>query len=234
MSYFRQYRPTRHNQLPPGVLNLIIINVIMYVVTELAWRHREIDMRILLGLHHPFSDDFRWYQYVTSMFMHADPMHIGYNMLGLWLFGHILENHFGTRRFMIFYLVCGLGASLIYQVWGSFAQLNLLHKIGMEGSAVSLLSANPPLGYLIGASGAVFGLIMGAALLSPNTQLYYMGFLGIPMKIKWIATIYGLLEVWRGYQMSAGDNVAHFAHIGGMIFGFILVKIYARSRTNFY
>lgn len=234
MNYFRQYRPAKHTTLPPGVLNLIIINVILFVAKQFA-ESRGIDMGNILGLHHPFAPDFTWYQYLTSMFMHADAMHLIFNMIGLWLFGYMLENAFGTKRFMIFYLVAGLGASAIYQVWMSIVQYKMMHAnlIFQHAGFWDLMQAYPPYGYLIGASGAVFGLLMGSALLFPNTQLPYMGFLGFPMKVKWIALIYGGGELLRSFQAQE-DHVAHFAHIGGMIFGFILVKIYSRNRTSFY
>jgi membrane associated rhomboid family serine protease len=233
MSFFRQFKPARHTQMPPGVLNLIIINVIMFAAMQFG-RTSGIEMNLLLGLHHPFTYDFSWYQYLTSMFMHGNLMHLAFNMIGLWLFGHLLENAFGTRRFLIFYLICGLGASFIYQVWESIAQYRAIVQQGVDLGFFKTLQAYPPFGYMVGASGAVYGLLMGAALLFPNTTLPYMGFMGMPMKIKWLAVIYGGAEIFRSWKQNPGDNVAHFAHIGGMIFGFILVKIFARSRTNFY
>lgn len=233
MNYFRQYRPARHTTLPPGVLNLIIINVIMFAAKQFAVS-RGIDMDQLLGLHHPFSQDFSWYQYITSMFMHGDMWHLIFNMIGLWLFGYMLENAYGTKRFMIYYLITGLGASLIYQTWVSINQYQALHGAGLQGSFIDILQAHPPLSYLIGASGAVYGLLMGSALLFPNTQLPYMGFMGIPMKVKWIAILYGGGELFRAWQQNPADRTAHLAHIGGMIFGFILVKIFAQNRNSFY
>jgi membrane associated rhomboid family serine protease len=233
MSYFRQFRPTKHEQFPPGVKNLIIINGIMFIAKSFA-DSRGIDMNGKLGIYHPFCDNFQWYQYVTNMFMHGSVMHILFNMIGLWLFGHMLENALGLKRFLIFYLVCGVGASFIYQVWESFAQYRLLSHAAPGAGMIDLLQAFPPCIPAVGASGAVYGLLMGAALLFPNTEVSYFGFMGFPIKIKWLAVIYGGLEIYRGIGMSGGDNVAHFAHIGGMIFGFILVKIYARNRSNFY
>lgn len=234
MSYFRQYRPARHSQLPPAVLNLIIINGIFFLA-KLFGESRGMEMDVLLGLHHPFAHDFHWYQYITSLFMHADLGHIGYNMFGLWMFGHLLENAFGTKRFLIFYMICGIGAALIFQGWESYLRVHQVHHDlpFIQLSALEILRAYPPQGPLIGASGAVFGLLMGAALLFPNTEMRYMGPMGIPIKIKWLAIIFGVGELYLGWR-NQGDSIAHFAHIGGMIFGFILVKIYSRSRTNFY
>ncbi len=227
---YQRFRPTTQNRMPPGVLNMIVLNVIMFVVKFIA-ANKFIDLDILLGLHHPFSPDFHFYQYITSMFMHADFSHILFNMFGLWIFGHMLENAYGTKRFLIFYLVSGVGASLIYQIWGSINQYN--HLVGDVPGIIEALKVYPPVNYLIGASGAVFGVLMGAALLFPNTEMYMM-FIPIPVKLKWLAVFYGGAELYRGIQQSSGDNVAHFAHIGGMIFGFILVKIYSRNKNHFY
>lgn len=231
MSYFKQYRPTSSNRMPFVVLNLIILNVIFYVAKILAHNAQNLDLGGLLGLYHPFSPDFHWFQFATSMFMHASPSHIIFNMLGLWMFGHMLENVWGARRFLIFYLVCGLGASLIYLGWETWSTVQFLNQYG-DGWA--LLQEYPPQTPMVGASGAVYGLLMGAALLFPNTEMHMMFMMGYPIKLKWLAIIYGVVELYTGYQANAGDNVAHFAHIGGMIFGFILVQIYKRSRNNFY
>lgn len=215
--------------MPPGVLNLIILNVILFVTKQLAGERVNLDYE--LGLHHPWSPDFHWYQYITSLFMHGDFGHLAFNMLGLWMFGHMLENAYGLKRFLIFYFISGLGASLIYQVWISIVRYNLFDG---AMSFTEVMNMFPPENYLIGASGAVYGLMMGAALLFPNTEMYFMGFMGIPVRLKWLAVIYGGGELVRAYQSESGDNVAHLAHIGGMIFGFILVKIYARDKTHFY
>lgn len=231
MSYFKQFRPTSNNRMPFVVLNLIILNVIFYVAKILAYNAQKLDLGGLLGLFHPLSSDFHWFQFATSIFMHASPSHIIFNMLGLWMFGHMLENVWGARRFLIFYLVCGLGASLIYLGWETWSTVQFLNQYG-DGWA--LLQEYPPQTPMVGASGAVYGLLMGAALLFPNTEMHMMFMMGYPIKLKWLAIIYGVVEIYTGYQASAADNVAHFAHIGGMIFGFILVQIYKRSRNNFY
>jgi len=228
-------------------VNLIIVNVIFFVAKYLALRSQRLDLDNLLGLYHPLSPNFHWWQIVTHMFMHASIMHLLFNMIGLFFFGRMLENVWGAKRFLIFYLVCGLGASAIYigwETWSAVAELNRIYggngwehlteytangeMVGESLEAMYGLLFIP----MIGASGAVFGLLMGAALLFPNTTIYIYG--AIPVKLKWLAIIYGLVEIYSGYANSQGDNTAHFAHIGGMIFGFILVQIYKRSRNNFY
>lgn len=241
MSQFR-FRPVGGSTFI--VLNLIILNVIFFVAKFLALRSQRLDLDNVLGLFHPLSPNFHWFQFLTSMFMHASVMHLLFNMIGLFFFGRMLENVWGPRRFLIYYLICGLGASAIYIGWETFnavSYLNnfgdgwqLLMKFADDGGMVGQSMAIYGLLYtpMIGASGAVFGLLMGAALLFPNSQVYIYG--AIPIKLKWLAIIYGGLELYSGYKAFEGDNVAHFAHIGGMIFGFILVQIYKRSRSNFY
>lgn len=243
MSQFR-FRPVRGT--PFIVLNLIILNVIFFVAKTLAMTQSNLDLDEKLGLFHPLSPNFHWYQFLTSMFMHANVTHLLFNMIGVFFFGRMLENVWGQRRFLIYYLVCGLGASAIYVGWETYSVVHALNAAsggngwallkeyadngGMVGQSMVVygLLYTP----LIGASGAVFGLLAGAALLFPNTSVYIYG--AIPVKLKWLAIIYGLVELYSGYRTSAGDNVAHFAHIGGMIFGFILIQIYKRSRNNFY
>ncbi|MEO5642733.1 MAG: rhomboid family intramembrane serine protease [Bacteroidia bacterium] len=246
MSYQR-FRPTSGSRMPPGVLNLIILNVILFITT-LLFNSQDFAYGVTgqsvfenkLTLHHPLSEDFHFYQYLTSMFMHANFQHILFNMFGLWIFGAMVENAYGTKRFIIFYLICGVGASLIYQGWQSFEQYNaVIDFYASNGDSraglgfIEALQMHPPMGSLLGASGAVFGVLMGAALLFPNTEMYMM-FIPIPVKLKWLAVLYGGAELYNSWQMNPADNVAHFAHLGGMIFAFILVKIYARSKTNFY
>jgi membrane associated rhomboid family serine protease len=227
---YQRFSPMSQNRMPPGVLNLIVINVIFFIAKNFA-ESKYIDLGNILGLHHPFSKEFHFYQYVTSIFMHADFAHILFNMFGLWVFGAMLENAFGTKRFLIFYLICGVGASIIYQIWVSAIQYNSF--VGNVPGIIEALLTYPPPGILIGASGAVYGILMGAALLFPNTEMYMM-FIPIPVKLKWLAVFYGVAELYNSVHIDSSDNVAHFAHIGGMIFGFILVKIYSQNKTHFY
>ncbi len=227
MSNFK-FRPVGSGT-PFVVLNLVIINVIFFVAKLLAWNSQQLDLGEILGLYHPFNPNFHWYQLVTGMFMHGDFRHILFNMFGLWFFGRMLENVWGPKRFLIYYMICGVGASLIYLGWETFSAVTYLNQFG---NGWDLIREFPPLAPMVGASGAVFGLLIGAALLFPNSVINIYGI--IPLKLKWLAIIYGAAELYSGYQGSAGDNVAHFAHIGGMIFGFILVQIYKRDKSNFY
>lgn len=242
MSQFR-FRPAGTTGTPPVVLNLIILNVIFFIAKFFA-ESKGIDLDKLLGLYHPLSPYFKPWQIVTCMFMHANFRHLLFNMLGLFFFGRMLENVWGPKRFLIFYIVCGLGASAIYLGWETWTAVHELNQYGDGWAMLREYADNYtmvgrsigawPLLYvpMVGASGAIFGLLMGAALLFPNTTIYL--YMAIPLKLKWLALIYGLIEVYSGYINSYTDNTAHFAHVGGMIFGFILVQIYKRSRSNFY
>ena len=247
MNQFR-FRPVGGGMdMRSAVMNLIIINVIFYIAKFFA-ATKGIDLDQLLGLHHPMSPFFHWWQIITHMFMHGGLWHLVFNMLGLYFFGRMLEGVWGTRRFVIYYLICGLGAAAIYIGWDTWLIIRELNKYGDGWALLREYVANytmVPVGHpafgiiyipMVGASGAIFGLLMGAALLFPNTevQLLLMYIIPVRLKIKWIAILYGGFELLSGISRTPGDSVAHFAHIGGMIFGFILVQIYKRNRNNFY
>jgi len=179
----------------PVVLNLIIINALVYVAQLVLDKSVGLTNRIAL---YSFNDpDFRPYQLVTHMFAH-DPtsfFHIIFNMYALWMFGSVLERIWGPKRFLIFYLACGLAAGV--------AQMLI-----MKGMAV-------------GASGAIMGLLAGFAYLFPNTQFYIIP-IPVPIKAKFLVAIYAAIDLFGGFSGST-DNIAHFAHLGGLAMGFILV-----------
>jgi membrane associated rhomboid family serine protease len=244
MSQFK-FKPVGNGvDMKSAVMNLIVINVIFFIAKFFA-NSKGIDLDNTLALHHPLSPDFHWFQFITCMFMHASVMHILFNMIGLYFFGRMLENVWGTKRFLIYYLVCGLGASAIYIGWETFSAVRMLdaYSDGQGWNTLMNMTEDPSrigqstgiydmiFGVMLGASGAVYGLIMGAAMLFPNTTIYIYG--AFPVKLKWLALIVGGIALYSGYSPS-GDHVAHFAHLGGMIFGFILVKIYQRDRSNFF
>lgn len=287
-----EFRPGRFQVLPTVVKNLIIINVIM-VFGQFALGKYGIDLADYLGLHYWRSELFKPWQLLTHMFMHGSYndvggtiSHIFFNMFALWMFGSVLENIWGPKRFLIFYIVCGIGAAVlhlgvlgwgyhvieqafrhyqqdptldnfviftrdhllpikaqagtrlvdVYNTWMNNPQMNLgqesvsainqyLHGVRLnDGVYISGLFDEAT----VGASGAVFGVLFAFGYLFPNT-LIYLYFL-VPIKAKYVVAGFALIELFSGIQNSAGDNVAHFAHLGGMIVAFILIRIW--NKTN--
>ncbi len=203
----------------PVVKNLIIINVLFFVATLFVGVNFNIDLRGILGMRAFFADNFQPFQIATYMFMHGDFWHIAINMFVLWMFGSALEQHWGAKRFLFFYLFTGLGAAFVYSMynfWEYYPAISQLKAIGQFDAA--LFNKLPP---VVGASGAVYGLLMAYGTLFPNheIQLYFF----IPMKAKFFVVLIIIFELFTGIQNNPGDNVAHFAHLGGMLFGLILL-----------
>lgn len=191
-------------QTPPVVLNLIIINVLVYMATALLPLGKWIfGFGSLFWVGNPL---FHTYQFITYMFLHANFEHVFFNMFALWMFGRTLEYELGSRRFLVYYMVCGIGAALI-QMLAAWASGEYYIQ-------------------LVGASGAVMGLLLAFGVMHPNAMIVLL-ILPIPMKAKWFVIIYGVIELflgWTGY----GGNVAHFAHVGGMLWGFLLLHYWKR------
>ena len=205
-------------------------------------------------MHYPGSNHFEPYQVITHFFMHGDFMHILFNMIGLIVFGTQLERYWGKKRFFIFYFVTALGAAAlhflvqgieIYNISGEwFPNLvidtppgQFVQSISYTGiDGLSLEQNNSIVRYyygtVVGASGAVYGLLMAFALLFPNTEFRLL-FPPVTLKAKWLALIMGGIALYSAYQDS-GDSIAHFAHLGGMLFGFIMIQIWKRDKSNFY
>lgn len=242
------FRPNT-NAIPPVVKNLIIINVIMLLATYVL-SLRGFDLANILGLHYFKSPDFEPYQLITHMFMHGGFLHLLFNMFALWMFGRVLENVWGPKRFFIFYFVTGLGAAIFYsfvnyiefqyiasKLTPEVVQDIMAHGadilnqgqnyVGQAGKLNSIL--NVP---TVGASGAVFGILLGFGMLFPNTELMLL-FPPIPIKAKYFVAGYGAIELYSGLTNSGG-NIAHFAHLGGMLFGFIMIKYWNSHTNNFY
>lgn len=196
---------TSNSKITPVVLNLIIINALVYVAQMIL--DKTIGLTNYLALYSYQSEFFKPYQLVTHMFAHSPAtfFHILFNMYALWMFGVVLERVWGPKRFLIFYLVCGLAAGL--------AQM---YTMDINGSAV-------------GASGAIMGLLAAFAYLFPNTQFYILPF-PFPIKAKYMVAIYAAIDLFGGLHPGGSDNIAHFAHLGGMVMGFILVIIW--NKTN--
>ena len=244
----QNFRPSI-NTVPPVVKNLIIINVLMLLATFVL-QMRGIDLANVLGLHYIESPEFRPYQLVTHMFMHGGLMHLVFNMFALWMFGRVLESVWGPKRFFIYYFVTGLGAAALHtfvnymefhyiaakiapqDVQAVFSQgAGLLQQgqnwVGPAGKLNMIL--NTP---TVGASGAVFGILLGFGMLFPNTQLMLL-FPPIPIKAKYFVAGYGAIELFSGIT-NPGDNIAHFAHLGGMLFGFFMIRYWNKNTRNFY
>lgn len=286
-----QYRLGGFQMLPPVVKNLLIINVIMFLATNVFQSTIHVNLNDVLGLHWIGSEKFEVYQVVTYMFMHGSFQHIFFNMFAVWMFGSAVENYWGAKRFLTYYVATGIGAAVIHYVTVYFGQLlpfnqvmnaflefpstetlrefvsyhniadyihpsvdqtmyeyyresiNSLNAM-LNGNATKdqILAVNSfMLEYkeyylnfpnVVGASGSLFGLLLAFGMLFPNQRIF-MIFLPIPIKAKYFVMAYGAIELFSGLSNRPGDNVAHFAHLGGMIFGFLLIR-YWQKHDNTY
>ncbi len=228
-------RPTFNNA--SVVKTLLILNIAVYILTYLVHSTQGYDLDINLGLHYFGADNFKPHQLISFLFMHAplwegtnNIFHIVFNMYGLWMFGQILENYWGSKRFFTYYMICGIGSGLTQEL----AWYYYLHH---DQLLMSLASSPQYETYInqitaIGASGAIFGLLLAFGMIFPNVPLFIM-FIPVPIKAKWLVIGYGLYELFGGVSNRGGDNVAHYAHIGGIIFGFVMIMIWKRKpRTN--
>ena len=244
MSY-GQFRPTSFKILPPVVKNLLIINGLFFLATWTLQSSFRIDLNSILGLHYPLSESFSPYQMVSYMFMHGGFAHLFFNMFALWMFGNALENAWGPKRFLSYYMVTGIGAAVV-QIIVTYIRIStiesqldpmVVQRVYEEGAEIlgrNMNYSDPLLGKLnaminsttVGASGAVFGILLAFGMLFPNSVIYL--YFAIPIKAKWFVIIYGAIELYAGIANNPADNVAHFAHLGGMIFGFFLIKYWKR------
>jgi membrane associated rhomboid family serine protease len=233
--------------MPVVVKNLLIINGLFFLASIAIP-----DLSKLLGAFYYDSPFFEPWQVITHMFMHANFTHILFNMFALWLFGSAIERVWGPNRFLQYYLITGLGAFVLHYAVVSYEAQQLIAELGPE--AVNLVKTegvklwasgrnytNPEeLGQLniiynvpvVGASGAVFGLLLAFGMMFPNTRLIML-FFPVPIKAKYFVMIYGAIELFSGLANRPGDNVAHFAHLGGMLFGYLLIKYWQKSNNNY-
>lgn len=196
----------RYFQTPPVVKNLIIINVLVYMATALLPVGDTIMQYCALSLGTPY---FHTYQFITYMFLHANFEHIFFNMFALWMFGRTLEYELGSKRFLTYYMVCGVGAGVLQLLVGW-----LEYRYGNVGMMALMVPT-------VGASGAVFGLLLAFGVMHPNAVIMLL-IPPIPMKAKWFVVVYGVIELFFGIS-GRMDGVAHFAHVGGMLWGFLLL-----------
>lgn len=215
--------------MPKVTKNLIIINILFFFGTIVAERYG-IDLVRYLGLHFFLADHFNPAQLFTYMFMHAGFGHIFFNMFALWMFGRVLEHIWGPKRFLFYYIICGVGAGLVqeivqliqYQVeLASYTSVNLGNTIIPMSEYLNLMTT-------VGASGCVYGILLAFGMLLPNQSIFIFP-LPVPIKAKYFVIGYAIIELYLGMANHPGDNVAHFAHLGGMIFGFILIKYWKRK-----
>ena len=263
--------------LPPVVKNLLIINVLMLVVAQVS-EGFGLDLHSLFGLHHWSSDLFMPHQFITYMFMHGGLMHLFFNMFALYMFGRVLEQVWGPKRFLIYYMFTGIGAGILQMIVVTF------ELSGLESAVASIADSASPdafanfiddyvpdhfrapfhqrlAGWIsnpessqfkaaalnianelldlkrnvgtVGASGSVFGILLAFGMLFPNTELLLL-FPPIPIKAKYFVVGYGLIELYMGFTANPSDNVAHFAHLGGMLFGYFLIKYWKTNTNTFY
>ena len=215
-----QYSPTGFRVLPTVVKHLLIINALMYLATITLTRFN-IDLADFLGLHFFKASDFRIYQLVTYMFMHGNFGHLFFNMFALWMFGNTLENIWGSERFLLFYIVCGIGAGLCQELVQYIQYATSLAQYETVNLGGRIVSMDTYLNMMttVGASGAIYGLLLAFGMMFPNSMIYLYFF--IPIKAKWFVIGYAVIELFTG--LTGADNVAHFAHLGGMLFGLILI-----------
>lgn len=216
---------------PPITRILLIINVLCFIPTLLGME----GFNNMMSLHFFLADGFQPYQLVTYMFMHGGFSHIFFNMLTLWIFGRVLEMVWGSKKFLIYFLVCGIGAGLCQEaveyMSSGLEQLSDNMLIGIEGTQRMMTKAQ----YLnlwstVGASGAVYGILLAFAILFPNEKLYLYFF--IPIKAKFLVIGFIAIEIFTG--LANNDNVAHFAHLGGMLFGLVLVLLWRAQAKRKY
>lgn len=219
------------NNIPTITKNLLIVNVVVFLATYL-FRNMGVDLNNVLGLHFFLAPDFHIYQLFTYMFAHGGFSHIFFNMFALWMFGCIVERTWGPKKFLTYYIVCGVGAGL-FQELAQFAQFYFIasEHIPRFTLAQTMKVANAYAAFLnpwttVGASGAVYGILLAFGMLYPEERIFIFP-LPVPIKAKWFVMGYAAIELFMAYS-STGDGVAHLAHLGGMVFGFFLIRYWRR------
>ena len=219
------------NNLPPVTKNLLIINILCFFGYQVAKKYG-IDLNDMLGLHFFLASDFNLAQLVTYMFMHANFQHIFFNMFAVWMFGRTLEHVLGSKRFLTYYMVCGIGAGLVQELvqYVQYA-MELSHYENVNtGLAIIPMAEFLNMMTTVGASGAVYGILLAFGMLFPESRMFVFP-LPFPIKVKFFVIGYAVIELFSGFG-SSGDGVAHFAHLGGMIFGFLLIMYWRKKNRN--
>lgn len=232
-----EFRPGGFQMIPPVIKNLIIVNVLVFIAQQVFANNPLFNIDNYFALHDIHSVYFKPHQLITHLFMHGGWDHLFFNMFALWMFGSILENVWGGKRFLTYYILCGLGSAALHLAVLYYENGHLLQEFNSwdvltqqaEGARVYSQVNEATLG----ASGAIFGCLAAFGYLFPNSLIYLYFF--VPMKAKWFVLIYAGMELFLGVRNSAGDNVAHWAHLGGALVGLILVIYWNRkNRRHFY
>ena len=217
--------------MPPVTKNIIIINVLIFLGSIVAPKYG-INLTQWFGLHFFMAPDFKLYPLFTYMFMHGGFEHLFFNMFAVWMFGRVLEQVWGPRRFLFYYIVCGVGAGLIQELVQYIQYATVLSgydSVNMGGNYVIPMSDYLNMMTTVGASGAIYAILLAFGMIFPN-QPIYLYFL-LPMKAKYFVMGYAVLELIFGMSQR-GDGIAHFAHLGGMLFGFILIMYWKKKNKN--
>lgn len=218
--------------MPTVTKNLIIINILFFLGGIVATRYG-LDLSAYLGLHFFMADNFNPAQLISYMFMHGSFTHLFFNMFAVWMFGRILEQIWGPKRFLFYYIACGIGAGLVQELvqYIQYAvELSAYDKVDMGNGLI--LSMQQYLNEMntVGASGAVYAILLAFGMLFPNEKMFIIPF-PFPIKAKFFVAGYAVIELMQGFANNPTDNVAHFAHLGGMIFGFVLI-IYWKKKNR--
>ncbi|HFK5552332.1 TPA: rhomboid family intramembrane serine protease [Elizabethkingia anophelis] len=244
--------------IPPITKTLLIVNVLLFLATILL-ESIKVDLKVILGAFFPGSPNFQFYQVITHMFMHGGFAHILFNMIALWSFGSAIEMTLGPKKYAIFYFVCGIGAYILFNVVNYIQVDSLINSLVAQGTDIEQLFHLSKLGIngypinditnatfrgnprevqelfdflrtpMVGASGAIYGLLVAFAMLYPDAKIMML-IPPIPIKAKYLMPFLIIVEFFLGVRDSQGDNVAHFAHLGGAVIAFILIKIWTKNR----
>ena len=219
------------NNTPTITKNLIIINLLCFFASIVAGKYG-MDLNDVLGLHYFESDKFRLYQLITYMFMHSGFEHIFFNLFAVWMFGRTLELVLGPKRFLTYYMVCGIGAGLVQEVVQYIEYATTLSNYTGVDTGLAVIPMEEYLNMMttVGASGAVYGILLAFGMLFPNSQMFVFP-IPFPIKAKFFVIGYAVIELLSGLG-SSGDGIAHFAHLGGMIFGFFMIMHWRKKNNN--
>ena len=216
------------NNIPTMTKNLLIVNILAFVATWVL-EQRGIELTSLLGLHFFLASDFHIYQFITYMFLHGGLTHIFFNMFALWMFGAVIERVWGPKKFLFYYISCGIGAGIAQELvqyatymYDGLAAYQYVNAGGVQMTIDSYIN----LWTTIGASGAVYAILLAFGMIFPNERLFIIPF-PFPIKAKWLVVGYIAIELFSAMS-GPGDGVAHMAHLGGMLFGFLLIRYWQK------